>query len=142
MSKNYWNPKLRYKRLNQLIKERYKSKSEFARQYGFKVKELINWTLGISSPNMKQHVKLLTILDLEAFDLYLPPGVNPRQLTDRELDVEIFRYSDKMMNYRISIPDRVAIDALYLIRYDEQRKERQTHGKKQMESKDQLSFTQ
>lgn len=93
MAKNRWNQKINFHLLNRTIKARYKSKSEFARRYGFKIKELINWTLGISSPGVKDHFKLVKILDLEPFDLLLPPGVDLRKMKEEDLEVERLRFS-------------------------------------------------
>ena len=80
MSKGKWNPRINHLRLTKEVLLKTDGKSAFAKQYNFDLKLIINWTRGVSSPSISDHLRLIEILDLGILDLYVPPDLNKCKL--------------------------------------------------------------
>ena len=72
MPKGKPNPKINSALLNTLITELYDNKSEFAREYRFKIYDIGNWTHGVANPSEYQIKRLAKILDCPVEVLMLP----------------------------------------------------------------------
>ena len=117
------NPKINFKVLTELIKKQNQRKTEFAREHGFPIQQLINWTNGYSSPSIENHIKLLRIFDVHCFTLYVPRGIDPK--TCKDIEMAKTREAHQFVDIKSpSLTNQQAIYFLFLIKYQEGKNKR------------------